>query len=427
MNFEEVISLINTHRGTGEKQTLERVQQLMDKIGNPEKKIKAVHVAGTNGKGTTCALLSSVLIESGLKTGIYTSPHLETIHERIKINKDMISTVDLIHYTEQVNPYVREIEEKRKEKMYSFEILTAAAFLYFVEKECDIIVLETGMGGSFDATNTVVDPIVSIITSIGKDHMHKLGNTVEEITVHKAGIIKKNTSVIVYPMRDSIMSVIENKALEMNAPMTLVDKQDVILKSQDVNEQTFDYKMFKDMSMKMIGEHQLYNTALAIEGLMEVQKAGYPVSDQHIVQGIYKAEWPGRMEKISDEPTVFIDGAHNVPGVTALAKNIENLFPDEPITFFIGIMKDKEFMKMIDLAEDKASKMYILSPDEGQGFDPYEVTKDLRKLGYPAEAKESIEDIVHYIEHRAGKDEKIIIFGSLYLVGDLRKVFTNQK
>lgn len=427
MNFEEVISLINTHRGTGKKQTLERVQQLMNKIGNPEKKIKAVHVAGTNGKGTTCAFLSSVLIESGLKTGIYTSPHLETIHERIKINEDMISTADLVHYTEHIAPYVREIEEERQEKMYSFEILTAVAFLYFVEKECDIIVLETGMGGSFDATNTVVDPIVSIITSIGKDHMYKLGNTVEEITAHKAGIIKKNTPVIVYPMRDNIMSVIENKVYEMKAPMTLVDKQDMILKSQNVNEQTFDYKNLKDISMKMIGVHQLYNTALAIEGLIEVQKAGYPVSDQHIIQGIYKAKWAGRMEKVSDEPIVFIDGAHNVPGVRALAANIESLFPNESVTFFIGIMKDKEFMEMINLLEGKASKMYILSPDEGQGFDPYKVTKDLRKSGYPAEAKERIEDIVYYINHVAAKDEKVIVFGSLYLVGDLRKALDHSK
>jgi len=427
MNFEEVISLINTHRGTGKKQTLARVQALMDKIGNPEKNIKAIHVAGTNGKGTTCAFLSSVLIESGVKTGIYTSPHLETIHERIKINEDMISTENLIQYTEKIAPFVQEIEENRQEKMYSFEILTAVAFLYFAEQKCDIVVLETGMGGKFDATNTITSPIVSIITSIGKDHMYKLGNTIEEIAAHKAGIIKKGIPVIVYPMEDNILSVIRDKASTVDAPMNLVEKQDVILKKQNVNKQTFDYKLFTNVSMEMIGEHQLYNTALAIEGLIEVQKAGYPVTNEDIIQGIDKAKWAGRMEKISDEPLVFIDGAHNVPGVEALSKNIDSLFPNETVTFFIGIMKDKEFMKMINLVEDKASKMYILSPDEGKGFDPYEVAQNLKKAGYPAQARESIEDIAYYIEHVSEKDEKIIVFGSLYLVGDLRKAMIGGK
>jgi len=421
MNFEQAISLINTYRGKGKKDTLDRVQLLMDKIGNPEAKLKAVHVAGTNGKGTTCAFLSSVLIEAGLNVGLYTSPHLETIHERVKINDTMISTDDLIHYTELVAPFVEEVEEERKETLYSFEILTAVAFLYFVEKGIDILVLETGMGGNYDATNTIKEPIVSIITSIGYDHMYILGDTVEEIASQKAGIIKENRPAVIYPMEKSVIAVVKEKAEAVNASLTVLSYEDVDLKYQTIDQQIFDFKDFADVSMGMIGEHQLYNCALAIEGLKEVQKAGFNVSDEQIYRGIQTASWMGRMEKVSDQPVVFLDGAHNVQGVSALNKNITQLFPDEKITFFIGIMKDKEFMTMMNLIGHKAEKMYILSPNEGKGFDPYQVSKDLQKEGYPARALDSVDEIVDYIQNKAGKEEKIMIFGSLYLVGDVRK------
>lgn len=425
MDMNGVIALVNTNRGNGKKKNLRRMQLLMEKLGNPQKKLKFVHVAGTNGKGTTSAFTASILKEAGLKTGLYTSPHLEVINERIRVNNQLISDDAFIEVTEKVEPFVSEVEQELDETLYSFEILTAVAITYFADLECDIVVLETGIGGRLDSTNVIDTPEVAVITSIGIDHVKILGDSVEEIAKEKAGIIKEKGSVIVYPAEKNIQEIFSDKIQNMNASLKIINKEDIELIETSINSQVFHYKDISHLSTKMIGEHQLINASLAIEACKLLHIKGFNVSDEAIRLGIQKTFWTGRMEKLSEEPLVFIDGAHNKQGVEVLRRNLTSLFPDKRITFVVGMMKDKNYITMIELMKDIASQFLLVSPDEWRGFDPIKVQQVLKEKRIEAQAKQSISEIVQYIESESSQDEIIVAFGSLYLVGDLKKKLSN--
>lgn len=426
MKWTEVIQLINTTRGKGDKKDLSRMNRLLAELDNPQKGLNVIHVAGTNGKGTTCAYISQTLKNAGFKTGLYTSPHLETIHERISINGTNISTEDLILLTEEVSPIVANLEEEMNQRYYSFEILTAIAFLYFKKQKVDLLVLETGVGGKIDATNMVEKPIVSVITSIGLDHTHVLGETLEEITRHKAGIIKKERPVVVGPLNSSLIEIIEDMSNEMDSELTVVDKENINLIDFSLEQQTFKYKNDIEITTKLIGNHQLANTAVAYEVLKIVQKYYPKLTDLLILEGLSKTVWPGRMQKLYSKPVVILDGAHNEIGVKALRQSIDLYFPNQKFTFFAGMMVEKDYQKMFNLMGDVSNKFYLISPDLTRGFNVEEVVKTLNDRGYDADSVESLEEILHYIENKAAEDEIIIIFGSLYLVGDLLNLYHSK-
>ncbi|HLQ75142.1 MAG TPA: folylpolyglutamate synthase/dihydrofolate synthase family protein [Alloiococcus sp.] len=426
MKWTEVIQLINTTRGKGDKKDLSRMNRLLAELDNPQKELNVIHVAGTNGKGTTCAYISQTLKNAGFKTGLYTSPHLETIHERISINGINISTEDLILLTEEVSPIVANLEEEMNQRYYSFEILTAIAFLYFKKQKVDLLVLETGVGGKIDATNVVEKPIVSVITSIGLDHTHVLGETLEEITRHKAGIIKKERPVVVGPLNSSLIEIVEDMSNEMDSKLTVVDKENINLIDFSLEQQTFKYKNDIEITTKLIGNHQLANTAVAYEVLKVVQKNYPKLTDLLILEGLSKTVWPGRMQKLYSKPVVILDGAHNEIGVKALRQSIDLYFPNQKFTFFAGMMVEKDYQKMFNLMGDVSNKFYLISPDLTRGFNVEEVVKTLNDRGYDADSVESLEEILHYIENKAAEDEIIIIFGSLYLVGDLLNLYHSK-
>lgn len=425
MDMNGVIALVNTNRGNGKKKNLIRMQLLMDKLGNPQNKLKFVHVAGTNGKGTTSAFTASILKEAGLKTGLYTSPHLEVINERIRVNNRLISDDAFIEVTKKVEPFVTEVEQELDEMLYSFEILTAVAITYFADQKCDIVVLETGIGGRLDATNVIDTPEVAVITSIGIDHVKILGDSVEEIAKEKAGIIKEKGSVIVYPAEKNIQNVFSDKAQKMNASLKRIRTEDIKLIETTTDGQLFHYKDISSLSTKMIGEHQLINASLAIEACKLLHTKTFRISDKAIRLGIQKTFWTGRMEKLSEKPLVFIDGAHNKQGVEVLRKNLDTLFPNKRITFVVGMMKDKNYISMIEIMKDKADQFLLVSPDEWRGFDPIEVQQILKGKQIKAQAKQSVSEIVQYIEETSSKDAIIVAFGSLYLAGDLKKKLSN--
>ena len=426
MKWTEVIQLINTTRGKGDKKDLSRMNRLLAELDNPQKELNVIHVAGTNGKGTTCAYISQTLKNAEFKTGLYTSPHLETIHERISINGTNISTEDLILLTEQVSPIVANLEEEMNQRYYSFEILTAIAFLYFKKQKVDLLVLETGVGGKIDATNVVEKPIVSVITSIGLDHTHVLGETLEKITRHKAGIIKKERPVVVGPLNSSLIEIVEDMSNEMDSKLTVVDKENINLIDFSLEQQTFKYKNDIEITTKLIGNHQLANTAVAYEVLKVVQKNYPKLTDLLILEGLSKTVWPGRMQKLYSKPVVILDGAHNEIGVKALRQSIDLYFPNQKFTFFAGMMVEKNYQKMFNLMGDVSNKFYLISPDLTRGFNVEEVVKTLNDRGYDADSVESLEEILHYIENKAAEDEIIIIFGSLYLVGDLLNLYHSK-
>lgn len=422
MEWNDVISLINTTRGTGDKKDLKRMRRLLKELGNPELDLQVVHVAGTNGKGTTCAYIAHTLKHAGFKTGLYTSPHLETIHERIRINDDLISTEDLTALTERIAPIVAALEAETGERYYSFEILTALAFVYFKEAKVDFLVLETGVGGKIDATNIVEEPIVSVITSIGLDHTHVLGSTLEEIILQKAGIIKKGRPVVVGPLENKLIDLIGDVSKDLDSDLTVIDRRKFEILEQKISGQTFKYDGNVVLSTKMIGNHQLVNTALAYESLKIVQKYFTDLTDLDIVEGLKSTEWPGRMQTLSNQPLVILDGAHNAIGVQALRQSIDYFFPGQKITFFAGMMVEKNFSEMFDQLADVSNKFYLISPDLTRGFNVKEAVSSLTERGYQASSVESLEVIADYIENKAQADEIIIIFGSLYLVGDYLKL-----
>ncbi|MER2064625.1 MAG: Mur ligase family protein, partial [Alkalibacterium sp.] len=329
MDMKDVIALVNTNRGNGKKESLNRMHKLLDKLGNPEKNLSFVHIAGTNGKGSTASFMAQILIKAGMKTGVFTSPHLEVVNERIRINDAFISDEDFIKVTEKVAAVVDAVEEECGERLYSFEILTAVALLYYDEHMCDIVVLEAGIGGRLDATNTIPVPEVAIITSIGMDHTKMLGETLEKIAGEKAGIIKENGQVVLPAFSPSIAQDFQEKAGTRHATVRQADLNEV--KNLLLNEQgsTFSYKQFEEVKVNMVGKHQVSNALLAIEAALILKEKGYGISDEAILEGIAASYWPGRMEKIHDKPTIFIDGAHNPEGVERLRESVETLFPDE--------------------------------------------------------------------------------------------------
>ncbi|GAB2501250.1 folylpolyglutamate synthase/dihydrofolate synthase family protein [Alkalibacterium psychrotolerans] len=423
MNMTDVINLVNTNRGTGKKESLIRMQLLMEKLGNPQEHLKYVHIAGTNGKGSTSAFLASISSAAGVRVGIYTSPHLERINERIRINDEEISDEAFIRLTERVAPLVEEVEEELDEVLYSFEILTAVALVYFSEKKCDLVILEAGIGGRLDATNIINTPLAAVITSIGLDHMKVLGVSKVEIASEKAGIIKDQGTVIFHEMSKDINAVILNKAEREHAKVVQVKAEDVRKVNMSEDKSEFSYKHLHNLTIQLLGRHQISNAALAIEAAQILSTKGFSIDEEAIRNGLKKAKWPGRMEKINHEPTVIIDGAHNPEGIAHLNKNLLRLFPDDQLIFVVGMMKDKAYMDMLRTVFPQAKQMLTVSPDPYRGFDAHETAERIKAEGVAAEAFSSVESLIRSLKESSHSNEKIIVFGSLYLIGEFRKVW----
>lgn len=423
MNMSDVINLVNTNRGTGNKENLFRMRLLMKKIGDPQRTLKFIHVAGTNGKGSTSAFLSSILNEAAIKTGVFTSPHLEIINERIQIDKQNISDEDFIEITEKVAPYVEEVEEETGERLYSFEILTAAALLYFAQKDCSLVILEAGIGGRLDATNIIDTPEVAIITSIGYDHMKLLGGTKEQIASEKAGIIKDKGTVICPVMSQEISQIIQSIVTEKRATLKEINQTDITQMVLTDSYSRFNYKELNDLTIHLLGKHQVMNASLAVEAVLELKLKGYKLDYDQIRKGLFKALWPGRMEKISLEPNVIIDGAHNPEGVDMLKENVAQLFPTDQLVFVVGMMKDKAYMEMIEKILPLAKKVFTVSPDPYRGFNAKETAELIEERGYSSEAFDSVETIINELKTEKHQKETIIVFGSLYLIGDFKKLW----
>ncbi|GEK90822.1 bifunctional folylpolyglutamate synthase/dihydrofolate synthase [Alkalibacterium kapii] len=424
MDMKDVIALVNTNRGNGKKESLNRMHTLLNKLNNPEKHLSFVHIAGSNGKGSTASFIAQVLTQANIKTGVFTSPHLIKVNERIRINEQLISDDAFISVTQKVAAVVDEVENECGERLYSFEILTAVALLYFKEEKCDLVILEAGIGGRLDATNTIPVPEVAVITSIGMDHTRVLGDSLEKIAEEKAGIIKENGDIVIPVFKPLVEQIFQKKAQNKNAKLHKIDPSKVEHITLRDKGSTFSYKSFKNLRINMSGKHQVNNALLAIEAARILKDKGWNISDQHITDGLEKAYWPGRMEKIQEKPAVFIDGAHNPEGVEALTASIKVLFPKEKLIFLVGMMKDKDYMKMIDKVLPHAKKIYTVSPDPYRGFDPETVSDQLRQKGVQSEALASTTELYDFLTNLKDKDDTIIIYGSLYLIGEVKKHFS---
>lgn len=422
MDYKDAIEYIDMNLKGGCNPGLNRIERLLELLGNPEKQIKAVHIAGTNGKGSVTAMLSSILREGGYKVGTYISPHLHSITERYLINGVSMEEDVFASYVSIIKGNINKMAESGEEIPSQFEALTALAFLYFKDMNIDIGVIEVGLGGRYDATN-VLDSLISVITSISYDHMSVLGDTIERIAFEKAGIIKKGQKAILYPQSFTASEkVIEMICREQEAMLIKIDPKDVIQRDFGIKGQIMDYcfgdKSYRDIQLPLLGDHQLLNAAVAIRAAEELGKLGYHISEQHIKQGIKKVKWPGRLTVIASDPQIVIDGAHNEDGVKALAEALKKYFYDKDIIMVIGMLRDKNHRDSISMLAPMAKKLIATEPMSDRALSALDLAREAEEFCREVYAVPSIAQAINKAIDISEDNSIIVICGSLYLIGE---------
>ncbi|WP_271629779.1 bifunctional folylpolyglutamate synthase/dihydrofolate synthase [Caldicellulosiruptor sp. DIB 104C] len=422
MTYEEALEYIHGTYKFGMKLGLENIKRLLELMGNPHKDLRIIHIAGTNGKGSTCAFINQMLIEAGFKVGLYTSPYLEFFNERIRINNLPISDEELAGITKYVKDKIDLMISQGFNHPTEFEIVTAIAFEYFKRMNVDFVVLEVGLGGRLDATNVIESPELCIITSIGYDHMDILGQTIEQIAYEKAGIIKEGSTVILGLQRyKEAIDVISKVCKQKNANLVEVGSDYKIVKNT-LDGVIFDCitpkGIYKNLEIKLLGVHQVENALNCIYAF-EYLSDKYNIGTGALVKGLLNAKWNGRFEIISKEPLVILDGAHNIDGMRVLVDSCKQYLKDRRIIAVVGILKDKEYQKMLsEIINLTSDVIFTLVPYQKRAFLDNEA-KEIA-LDYGFDFIEDFKEAIDVSLKKAEKDSAILICGSLYLVGPAR-------
>lgn len=400
---------------------LDRINLLVERLGSPHKKLKFVHVAGTNGKGSTCTALANILTEAGFVTGLYTSPYVIDFRERIQLDMSMISEEDLADVTLRVK---EETEKLTLEgvKITEFEAVTAAALTYYARKNCDIVVLETGLGGRFDATNIIPSPICSIITSVSFDHVSVLGNTLEEIAYEKCGIIKRGSPVITSVLQpDEVKNTVISCCEKMNSPLIFSDPGSVFSVISESITGTVISCDRGETEIPWTGQHQLDNMALVYAAVDILRKSGFSISDKAFCDGIKKAVIPARTEIISKKPLVILDGSHNDGSTKALSEVIKKHLKDKKLLAVMGMMADKDCLKSLSNLMPLFSEVITVRPSNPRSMPPDELAKLAERFDVKTYRCESPSDGIIKAKSVIDEFDALIVCGSLYLAGDVRK------
>lgn len=417
MTVQEALSYIHSVCWKGSVPGLGRTKELLSCIGNPEKKLRFVHVAGTNGKGSTAAMLASILQQAGYRTGLYTSPYIFRFHERMQINGQQISDKDLSEITAFIQPYAEAMADHPTE----FELVSCVAFEYFMRKQCDIVVLEVGMGGELDSTNVIETPEAAVITNIGLDHTEFLGDTLEKIAATKAGIIKPGGTAVIYRAVPSVEAVVEERCRKVGAQLVKADFDSIRSVSHSLEGQVFDCAGYSGLRLPLLGEHQLCNAAVVLSTVGVLQQNGYHISEQQIRDGLAQVSWPGRFEVLRRQPLFLVDGGHNPQCIDALVKNIRDYLSGRPLTVLTGVLADKDFHCMYSNVVPFAKEFLTVTPDSPRAMSSADLKAYLEPFGKPVTACGSIEDGVREAIARAGQDGVVLAYGSLYMVGAIRE------
>jgi len=420
MNYEECMEYVGSLLARGIVPGLDSIKALCKELGNPQDKLRFIHIAGTNGKGSTLAYISCICQAAGLRTGRYISPTIFEYRERFQINARMITKKDLGQYMERVKAACDRMVEKGLPQPTPFEVETALAFLYFQEKLCDIVVLETGMGGLLDATNLIQTTLVSVLASIGMDHMGFLGKTQEEIAKQKAGIIKPGKLVVTMEQEPCVMQVIQDTAQEQGATLLLSEASKATAVKYGLAKQSFTYKGLKKVEIPLAGKFQIANAILAIDTIMALQKAGIEISEKAIRKGLLSTVWPGRFELAMKKPVFIVDGGHNEDAAKKLRDSIQFYFTNKRIIYIMGMLKDKECEKVVDLTYEYADQIITLTPPHNpRALSALELAGIVAKKHKSVTAVDSVEEAVEMALLLAGKEDVIIAFGSLSYLGAL--------
>lgn len=431
MNYQEAVDFISSTYKFGVKLGLENISRLLERLGNPQEKFKIIHVAGTNGKGSTCSMLSSILVEEGYKTGLYTSPFLEVFNERFRINNQNASDELVAKATTIVKNEIDKLMEEGYDCPSEFEVTTAVGYVIFELESVEVVVLEVGMGGRLDATNAIKNPLISIITSISKDHVEYLGDTIEKIAGEKAGIIKDNTPVVMYPQEKGAEEVMKNVAKDHKSKVYELDFKKRKINSTDINGQNFDVeilgKEFKNLEISILGEHQINNATTALTAIEVLNKKNLlKVSEDSIRKGLKLAKWPGRFEVIRNEPLTIIDGAHNLGGAEVFANSIKTYLQDYNVTLVIGMLGDKDYNGVLDLLLPLVKSVITITPDSPRALDAKELANIINNRGIDAKASENMVDSYNMaLEITDPTKGAIVYVGSLYMIGEARTYLKN--
>lgn len=469
MDWNEAIALLHGANWKHTKIGLERMRDFMHALGDPQEKLRYVHIAGTNGKGSACVMTQSILTAAGFRTGLYISPHLDQFNERLSIDGQMISDADL----RRLAARVRAAAETLGEEPTDFEMITAMAFCWFEEQHCDLVVLEVGMGGRLDATNVISSPEVCAIMHIGLDHTEFLGDTVEKVAAEKAGILKPGADCVLYHQLPGVMNVVQKRFADVNpdaaaranaatdtaastfsadscctsgaaadrstgrsigltdgdgrntAHLVTTDPAAFTARARSIDGQVFDYRNRPELRIQLLGNYQMENAMAVLDIIDCLQRRGFGIPEDAIRAGLARASWPGRFELLSRAPLLIVDGAHNPNGVEALVDTIRAYFPDQKINFVMGVMKDKDYHTMLRLIAPYAARFITELPDAHRALRPEELKSEIRTyFDGPVETADSVTAAVQRaMELAEGTEAITICFGSLYQVADIRRYF----
>jgi dihydrofolate synthase/folylpolyglutamate synthase len=425
MSYQEAADFLFARRAQGMKLGLENIRRFLDRLGHPEMNFPSIHIAGTNGKGSTAAILEAVLREAGYRTGLYTSPHLYDMRERIQIRGQFISPAEILRF---LNTFKSDIEAA---DVSFFEILTALAFFHFAENKTEIAVLETGLGGRLDATATV-SPVLTMITDIGMDHMHILGNSLESITREKAGIFKPATPCLTCNKNQKVRNVLMKIAGEMNVPLRF--SNDLVRTSGiqcSDHGSRFDARtpgtMYHDLHLKLLGSHQIANCGLVLLAVNELREQGWHISEEAVRKGLESVRWRGRLDLLQENPRLLLDSAHNLMGIKSLVKAVVSLFAYDRLILIFGVLADKNYKSMFRQIAPLADRIVLTRPLSDRALDPHRLL-DL----IPGRRKDI--DVIPEIETAwargvglAEKSDLVCGAGSIYFIGEVLRIWDQKK
>ncbi|MDO4568246.1 MAG: folylpolyglutamate synthase/dihydrofolate synthase family protein [Clostridia bacterium] len=424
MNYTEAISYIHGMSGRGSKLGLTRITELLRRIGDPHKQLRFVHVAGTNGKGSTAAMLSFILTAAGYKVGLYISPFIDRFNERIQLNNVPISDDELAEITGYVHDYA---EAMTPDLPTEFEVITAVGFEFFARSKCDIVVLEVGLGGEFDSTNVISTPEVAVITPVDFDHTRTLGNSIEEIAHAKAGIIKPHGEVVAHGESAAVLRVLSDRCSQVGATLHTVDYSLLLEEAYSLHGQQFSYGRYAHIKTTLLGAYQPRNAAIVITAVEVLRERGFAISDTALYQGFECVRWPGRFELLCEDPVFIVDGGHNPHGIRGTCDSIRRYFGDEKLSVILGVMADKDVDGMLDALVPHANVVYAVEPDNYRSMSCAEIVQRVCLRGCDAVACSTVEDGVSRALTAATAGSRLIAVGSLYMAGEVRRYFQEKR
>ena len=395
---------------------IKAISKLLSRLGNPQNSYKTILIAGTNGKGSTAAMIASILCSAGYKVGLYTSPHLVDVRERIVINGKKIPL-------KEFNRTIADVKDKKEQPVTYFEFLTAVAFVYFQRQKVDIAVLEVGLGGRLDATN-VCKPLVSVITNISLDHMDYLGNTLDSIAREKAGIIKQKGICITAAKQNKVLEVLKNVCLRRRAKLYCLSSDIKIKKQKDgiLNYEGL-YRNLKNLKIPLQGDHQLSNAALALAAIELCEKKGFSIADTAIYAGLKNTHWEARLEVLQNQPLFLLDGAHNPAGISVLCRSFKKDFSYRRLILIFGALADKDYRRMLQKIVPLASIIILTQLKTKRAVPVNDIMETVKKMGYPAIVTENVKQAIERAQALAKKQDLICATGSFYLAGEIKQAF----